>query len=1110
MRNITFDEIMDFYPEHNRSVFEDLKSDCRNKYLIPFVGAGLSAFCGYLGWPDVLRQLVKFVFSADKQEDINTMIEKGELLQAAQKIHDNLPRMLIELKKIIDYRKIRDCDAQRLYASAVYVLPYLFNDSMVMTTNFDRVLEEVYDKQQKKFEKVISPYEPDLLTQIRQRNLHCLFKLHGDIGENTIAADKLVFTKEQYDRVYMKDGTLVRELTEWFRSKKLLFLGCSLAMDRTMEVLRMVSSQNTALDHYAILACKPEDMEQRIQELGELGISAIYYPDGKHDAVRVILERILEETNYTAYERLKREDATLVSESERRFMYNSDFIAFTGRQKEISLLEEFCKSEGITSWWAVIGPGGMGKSRLIHEFEKQKKAQGWKTYWLKREDYQNIINWIPGPDPSLVIADDVQAYLLSVGEWINTVAERPRSRKLRIILLERDGADLNSASWGVALQEESPYNSPVLDTCYRPGFLQLEPLPEDELKKIMTDFAVASGRPLKGDDHAARLLRTLKKVDSGLQRPIYALAIVDAWCNHKDPTCWDKEMVLEALVDREMNFYYKRLKNMSSQKISKTMKAEFESVLAKSCLSGFITLAQIPEQEYPKLCRFAESAGMDFYELIRQIGVVNNLTIQLVEIDENGNEIGNEHKESVEAVILRCPDLIKEYLVLQQAFERGHQELLFPEDWENSPMQLSFLARILRDYPEKLDGETQFWDTFYSGEPQKNLSAKLYGNVLLVITIQLPQKSSKAIEKLGDLQSRFHTNEEIALTYAKALFNYSVEQSQESAGLSVEKLHALYLQFCDNEDIAVQYAKGTFNLASNQAAEEREHSVQILKELHEKFKESEEIAVCYARELAKLTDNQSQNVRTDSVAKLAVLYTQFDSNEDIANCYAYGLSNSMSGQSKQERTCKLQGIEALFEKFKGSKESGSYIASIYANALLETAFEQDHQERMHTIDRLEQIFNQFRNQKDFAVVYATGLANLTFRQTLEECIQTMEKLEMLCAEFSDDENVAAAYAHGFPNLSLKQETEADVTETLEKARRMANLYPNVQDILLCYAMTYFNLTLKQDTEAMAQTIAEIGEYLKEHVEINQDFQKELDAYLTKHPDHAQRYQQLKV
>ena len=203
--------------------------------------------------------------------------------------------ILKELRKKIDYDKIKSCDSNKLYASAAYALPYLFQGSPVITTNFDRVLEEVYDRLHKKFGKIITPYEPDLLAQSRQNNPHCLFKLHGDIGPDIHDIDRLIFTQTQYDRAYASDGPLMQELPQWFQSKKLLFLGCSLAKDKTMDVLQQVMSKNSGLDHYAILACAPEDISRRCIEMGKWGISAIYYPNKRHEAVRVILERLLEE-----------------------------------------------------------------------------------------------------------------------------------------------------------------------------------------------------------------------------------------------------------------------------------------------------------------------------------------------------------------------------------------------------------------------------------------------------------------------------------------------------------------------------------------------------------------------------------------------------------------------------------------------------------------------------------------------------------------------------------------------------------------------------------------------------------------------------------------------
>ena len=212
MGNITFSEIMKVYPAHNISVYDELKTACQKQYLIPFVGAGLSAFCGYKGWPGVLKQLAKYIYDSSIRGHVEALIEAGDLLQAAQDIQDNYPRMSKELPKIIDYSKVKNCDNDRWYASAAYVLPYLFGSGLVMTTNFDRVLEEAYDKGHSKFGNIITPYEADRLTQIRQSNPHCLFKLHGDIGPEVHDIERLVFTQSQYDRAYADDGPLMREL----------------------------------------------------------------------------------------------------------------------------------------------------------------------------------------------------------------------------------------------------------------------------------------------------------------------------------------------------------------------------------------------------------------------------------------------------------------------------------------------------------------------------------------------------------------------------------------------------------------------------------------------------------------------------------------------------------------------------------------------------------------------------------------------------------------------------------------------------------------------------------------------------------------------------------
>lgn len=129
----------------------------------------------------------------------------------------------------------------------------------------------------------------------------------------------------------------------------------------------------------------------------------------------------------------------------------------------------------------------------------------------------------------------------------------------------------------------------------------------------------------------------------------------------------------------------------------------------------------------------------------------------------------------IEAIVLDCPDLIKEYLLLRQAFDKKQLDLLLPKDWDNDPMQLLFLRRILVDYPEKLEGNGSFWTAFFAGNPTLEFSAQIYGNLLFGTTVQLPKMKKQALERLEKLYYHFHDSEDVAVEYASGLVNLSAE-----------------------------------------------------------------------------------------------------------------------------------------------------------------------------------------------------------------------------------------------------------------------------------------------------------------------------------------------
>ncbi len=1103
MSGILFSEIMDFYPKHNASVYEDLKKDYQNGSLIPFVGAGLSAFCGYSGWSQVLKELAGYIYESDIRDRTIQMIDGGGLLQAAQTIYDNYPRMLRELRKIIDYNKLANCEPGAWYTSAAYVLPYLFGAGMVMTTNFDRVLEEVYDKCHVKFGKVVSPYEPDILAQIRQTSPHCLFKLHGDIGPETHDIDRLAFTQKQYDMVYENNGLLLQELPLWFQNKRLLFLGCSLMQDKTMEVLQRVTEKNPGLDHYAILACKPDEIGQRSRELGKMGISPIYYPEGRYEAVRVILERLLEETAYSKYEEMKQhvERHVPVSKTKHRFMYDSGYIGFTGRTSEFTQLMDFCQNPKQILWWAVTGPGGMGKSRLVYEFTEACKKEGWEIVWLNQNIYPKMLNWTPPAQRCILVADDVQSYIQAIGEWIGSVSTRKRSEKLRILLLEREGEKLGSAKWEEMMQADAPYDDTIPSLCYCSDFLRLTPLSEDELKAIMTDFASASGKTWKDDGLMERLLKTLQEVDGDLQRPLYALAIVDAWCAGENPTHWDKEQILNELTNRELRFYYNRLKNLSSDRISKELRAEFENLLARSCVRGILPLDEVRPEEYRKLQDRADKLEMEFHELLRAMGVVHRVKDYIGLKSQGGTELYGREEEFSEAVALDCPDLIKEYLVLRQAFEKGRMKLLLPDGWVNQPYQLHFLYNVLSDYPEKLRGRHQFWKIIFDGKPRSDGCAWQYSGLLLGVIVHLPELQECAVERLEEVSHQFQQDEVTELAYAMGLIKLIIERPLKEREESVVKLSALYERNDTNEKIAELYANGLFFLAAEQPLKEREESVSKLADLYEQHDINEEVAEKYAQGLFGLIAEQPLHECEQSACKLETLYERHDANEKIAELYAMILYHRVFEKSLKDCEKSVSKLAELYERYGTNKE----IVAAYAKGLRNLTMKQPLKEREESVSKLMTLYERNNANEEIAAVYARGLANLSGLQPSKEREESVLKLVDLYNGSDRNEEMAISFALGLANSAAAQDSEEKVREILLQSKALLNERPQNITLQFAYAATWLGLTFVQSLESLHQTVLELQAFLRKHPKANERFQFELANYLAKHPEQREQY-----
>src|SRR5574340_103770 len=278
----------------NLARFDELKRACQRGFVIPFAGAGMSKSAGLPEWKEYLLCLCP-----EAGLDTEAMRERLEVNGDYEGVMNDLVQALGVNHFNLDFE--RDFKTPENISGAVTLLPRLF-DSCAVTTNFDRVLEQVYTNEGRGFvEKVTGRGMANAFFRAIPAGDRYLLKLHGNLDN---AAER-VLNQIEYNTAYGNDGNihfdfpLPKLLKRLFTSYSFIFLGCSLSADRTVQTFMKVAQElggDTLPHHYAILA-RPVDAARREtlnQRLADAHITPIWYPDGEHEHVEMILELLLE------------------------------------------------------------------------------------------------------------------------------------------------------------------------------------------------------------------------------------------------------------------------------------------------------------------------------------------------------------------------------------------------------------------------------------------------------------------------------------------------------------------------------------------------------------------------------------------------------------------------------------------------------------------------------------------------------------------------------------------------------------------------------------------------------------------------------------------------
>ena len=278
--------------ERNVQHFDQFVECLAAQDVVPFIGAGVSVAGGFPTWADHLRQQGRT--AGIPRQQVEDWLAQGLYEEIISHIEHQHGRDVF-------IQEIRDVFGKRVSIPEITLLiSQLFNDTLI-TTNYDRLLEDVFETDGASSVQVLGGATA---VDLPDAGKVTLIKIHGDFRD----AAHCILAKAQYDAAYGEaeldlHRPVPKTLARYYSSNSLLFIGCSLRNDRTVQVFQATRAGAGDVQfpqHFAIEQA-PEERDALITrngELSRLGITALWYPKGQHDKVDAVLRSAQCELKY--------------------------------------------------------------------------------------------------------------------------------------------------------------------------------------------------------------------------------------------------------------------------------------------------------------------------------------------------------------------------------------------------------------------------------------------------------------------------------------------------------------------------------------------------------------------------------------------------------------------------------------------------------------------------------------------------------------------------------------------------------------------------------------------------------------------------------------------
>lgn len=324
---------------------EDLTQACMKGECVLYVGAGLSAQAGYPTWMSFVRGLLDWALE-------NEFVEKsfGESLRAA--ITDEQADLVAD--SIVSRLQTKGQDKLlHEYLSRIFLEPspqlpkshHVFKDigfSAVLTTNFDRLLEQTYEDIGT---RVYTPKDTEPLLEALAKREFFILKFYGTLER----PETVLVAPAQYDDAVAGNLPFSQFMESLFFSRTILFVGANL--EGIEAYLAGIKFRGAQRQHYALVAVAGSAWQAKADMLQRrYGIQVLPYAlSDNHPEVLEFLEKLAQKVRTEA-------EGTRAKDAPAGYM--------RVRLENIGPFDNL-ELELNQHWNILLGDNGVGKSTII-------------------------------------------------------------------------------------------------------------------------------------------------------------------------------------------------------------------------------------------------------------------------------------------------------------------------------------------------------------------------------------------------------------------------------------------------------------------------------------------------------------------------------------------------------------------------------------------------------------------------------------------------------------------------------------------------------------------------------------------------------------------------